>query len=740
MANNEKNTQTMTLIDAVDALSTIAHLDLDYENAHHLNMVESEINESRVFTPYSESGDVNLVVVKTIFKTILNHLKNLYTNDSSYITDENKNERIKTIMILVGEVAKKLDTLTGLFHHAQDKSVHELKEFKQLQEFYINRVARKIDEGMLGKWILGISARQLPTTESQPSNLPQQKVIHTKHVFIDLEGVKKDSEYELFFIRKEDGTRFFNPRLVRSIKLVCDFGSYFKGGRMDDPFADVYLILDRSLHISAKNMLSSLNPVISRFYHEAATHRKNEIVLIMNKAIIALMLAANTKNLLRNQPIKSCSEYFYDYQIFLRQALQTREYQRLVAYPEQKSSVFNSCVMDTLHALCYSLYTSKPGIQDLGLFIENIIHEAAQDQSVEHSEAAIQSKQLWNRLGCDYSAMSKLIKRHPSGHLKKILEMVENGNYKNFDPLFQHNTPKELYHVYCENLQMTNIRMAAPVYQEYIQKVELADEFKGFLRALNANQKNSKFLMFNYQDRTSWREHARAKSLEELQHQPEFSKNLTVVTLAKDTEFYNQDSPYNVENHAEVFIRNLKDHLSDENAGFYFPSGMYKKSLKEFITNAIDTVHSLFFQSKNVLSREQRQDFIEIVYFFLELKVIDLVKPDLFSFSCKDGVDIAGASNATFFSFLKILNQEKLSESDMEFLNLMIYGIPVTIRERLMLQDRFNRMLSVIKVFEVAKSEMGSVIFAKMIKEAFILLYETPILSSKLIVSSTPEV
>jgi len=111
----------------------------------------------------------------------------------------------------------------------------------------------------------------------------------------------------------------------------------------------------------------------------------------------------------------------------------------------------------------------------------------------------------------------------------------------------------------------------------------------------------------------------------------------------------------------------------------------------------------------------------------------------LFSFTCKDGVDIAGASNATFFAFLKILNQEKLSESDMEFMNLMIYGVSVTIRERLMLQDRFNRMLSVIKVFETVKSEMGSVIFAKVIKEAFILLYETPILGSKLSLSTNPE-
>ncbi len=719
MSNHEKNlNHGISLMEAVDTLSAIADLDLNKK-------LEDEAFTEKLQKVTSYGGQIDIPAVKEIFKTILTHLKNLYVDESNYVNDEKKNERVKTIMILVGEAATKLDKMTDVFH-LKTKSIHDLKEYKQLQEFYITRIAKKIDEGMLGRWILGIQGRQeleLSKREGSPKNL------HANHVFIDLEGVKKDSEYELFFIRKEDGTRFFNPKLIRSIKLVCDFGSYFKGDRRDDPFADIQLLIDRSFHVSAKNMVNQLNPAMHRFYHEAATHQHNEMVLILHKAFIALMLCANSKNLLRNDPIKSCLEYFSDFQFFLRSALSTREYQRLLAYPEQKTNTLNTCLIDTMQTLMYAFYLSKPGLADMISFIENLIHEAVHEQSSEHEEAAKKSKQLWNHLASDYAAMSKLMRRHPSGHLQKILKLVEEGNYKFFDPLIQHNIPMELMHLYCNDLKIINMRTAAPVYQEQIQKVMITEEFKTFVKSLA--QREDKLLMINYQDRTSWREHARAKALEDMQNNPEFKNCLSVVTLAKDTEFYNQDAPYDKDNRASDFIMHFREHLKDESSGFYFPKEIFKKILGSFTDETMKIVHNYFFQSKNVLTKDQRLDFIEIFYFFLELKILSCLKPNIISLTCKDGVDISSAENLKVTAFLTILNQEKYSENDLELMNLMIYGAPLMVRERLMLPDRFGRVLSAIKVFESVKADMGNQVFAKVIKEAFSLLYEMPVLDMK---------
>ena len=45
---------------------------------------------------------------------------------------------------------------------------------------------------------------------------------------------------------------------------------------------------------------------------------------------------------------------------------------------------------------------------------------------------------------------------------------------------------------------------------------EITEEFKTFLFALSEKVEHEHFLLFNFQDRTSWREHARVHVLEEL--------------------------------------------------------------------------------------------------------------------------------------------------------------------------------------------------------------------------------
>ena len=713
MPYRNKTEQQMTLTDAVEALSMI--VDLEPAKNSGTSSDDYQLLSDRLKRwsekPAAAHENSDIELVKNIFGTILYHLKNLYVDESIYIADEQKNKRVKTIMLLVGEAAVNLDRLTGLFHDTQLKTVHELKEFKQLQEFYLNRVARKIDSGLLSKWILGI---QGVSSVDDVAIKPSLKTLHTEHVFIDLEGVKKDTEYELFFIRKENGTRFFDPKLIRSIKLVCDFDSYFKNGVLDDPFADIHLVVDRNLHITAKNMIAVLSGTIGKFYREMASYKKNEMVHGLQKAAMALMLASNPKNLLRNNPHKSCFEYFVDFQLFLRQALQTREYQRMIAYPDPSVGTSSSFV-EMLNALILSYYTAKQEMQLEVSFVENIIHEATEEKSEKQS-----GRLLEQVLSANYAAMGKMIKTHPNGHLKKILEMVENGNTPHFDPLFQHNIPMEMYQLYVDSTKMVNIRLPAPIIQENIQKVWVNDEFKAFLRSLKVTQK--KMLMFNFQDKTSWREHSRAKALEDLHRNPEFADNFIVVTIPKDTEFYFQAAPYTKESHADVFMKNLKEQLVDESAGFYFPK---TDSFEAFIDRSIKLVHETFFQSKNVLTRDQRLDFIEIFYFFLELKVLDTYKPNYFSFTCKDAIDISGASNACLFTFLKLLNQEKLAEKDMEFMNFLIYAIPITVRERLMLRERFNRMASAIKCFETTKS------FGQEFKQVFAELYDAPILDSK---------
>lgn len=731
----------LSIIEAVETLSHIADLEIDkgvgITQQHEVMIDNEKINYRTVHWLHEKDASETISLVRETFRVILHYLKQFYRKEYGYVTDPKTVEGIKTIMVLVGEAAKKLDKYTALFHLAHKQSVTELKEYKQLQEFYLSKIDRKIDERVLGKWILGLTFGRLHK-ETKPHKLVAKvpappKIEEAKHVFVDLESVKKDTEYELFFIRKEDGSRFFSPRLLRNIKLVCDFGEYFGEPKETDPLQQVKLWQDRIFHISARNVIKAVGPRLAAFFKEMYKLREHdEVVEILSKAFMGLLLASNPHNMLKGRPAKSCLEYFNDFLIFLREAVHSRPYQKWLAYPPNGNNALATELLDIVFTTCRAVYAGLQGLEEMISIVHILIQQASKQISEEHFTQVEAVKMIWNQLAADYTAMTKLMRNHPNGPLLKVLDILEENTFNVFDPLMQQNIPSQLYELQVQNHKMLNIRFAAPVIQEFINKDVVNEEFKAFLRDYNKQRNKKKHLLINLQDRTSWTEHARCSALEDLQKQPEMQEVLTVVTLAIDTDFYHQLSPYHQVNHASAFIEQFKEHLKGESSGFYFPETINKKELFEFMDRAIESIHRIFFSNKNVLLREHRLDFIEIFYLFLQLKLIDMVSPNTFSFTCKDGVDIGMAISAELFTFLKFLHQKEWSESDIDFLNFLIYAPALVIRERLMLPERFNRMLSAIRTIENAQHEAGIDHFPKVIEEAFFLLYKIPILNASI--------
>ncbi|MGA8165555.1 MAG: hypothetical protein WB791_11160 [Waddliaceae bacterium] len=736
-AKKHHETSGMSILDAVEALSTIS--DLEFEREVDLASKEEIAKQNQMVTAQTvqwidrEDPDSTVQLIRETFHSILLYLRNYYSHEKRSMADSETVEGVKTIMVLVGEAAKKLDTYTTLFQHTKSKSCKNSKEYKQLQEFYLTRVARKIDEGILGKWILELTKGAMDA-KKEAGRWKAKKPMQIQHVFIDLESVKKDTEYELFFLRKENGTRFFNPRLIRNIKLVCDFGETIKGEKEPNTLSRIKVWYDCTVQEAARNILQAQQPLLDRYFHETKGSPKRELISLLNKTIISLMLSSNPKNLLRHSPTKSCSEYFIDFQFFLRRALKSREYHRLLAYPPKKSSQLGNYLLDVIHNLCRAFFTSIQGYQILFPLFEKMIQEAEEAQSPEHAQAAEKSRMVWSRLAADYAAMQKLIRKHPNGPLIKDLEIFQYGTYHAFDPITQFNIPNQLYSFYVKEHKMTNIRLPTPTYQEFIDRAEVIEEFKAFLRDYAKSQFIRRHLIINFQDRTSWREHFRATALEQLQEQRDIGRSLVVVTLAKDTEFYHQSPPYRNENNVNLFIENFKEHLADENCGYYFPKEIRDKLFPLFIDGVIDATHRIFFSGKNVLPKNCRLDFIEIFYLFLELKIIELTQPDTFSLLCKDSIDIGGVATTQLYAFLKILTNEKMSESEYEHLNLILYTAPLLVRERIVLPDRFHSMVNALKRIEGIKQEFGEENFQKIIQEAFGTFFESSILKSPLVI------
>lgn len=717
----------ITLLEAIETLCAIAEIPVDPN-------IEIEAAEGVILGERKSIERLNLQdrdqtvrVVREIFTLLYKYLKGVYNNKEQTPKGDQVVEGIKTIMVLVGEAAKTLDKYTTLFHGAHSQKITQLDEYKKLQQFYQNRISRQVDTKQLSKWILGLAHQP---QESVPS-LKGRANLQTRHEFVDLDSVKRDSEYELFYIRKEDGSRFFSPQLVRNITLVCDFGETLSGVKQSEPAIQARTWRDLTARVAAEDIRDAIAPLIPRFVRETYKQNNHEIIVDLRSALYAVILAANPENSSdEDEEKKNCYDYFCDFFFFLRRALSTREYQRMVAYPSNQDNNFALAVTDMVHAMSYAYFIQSKCNQALLVPVNQMITESLDQVSAEHVEEKIKSNQLWNALACDYGAMTKFLRKHPNGPLIKVLTSIQDGMHHYFDPLWQGNIPSQLFTIFNNDIKVINCRIPCPVHQEAVNKLVVTDEFKAFIHSMKDNAVHDHHLIINFQDRTSWREHARSKAMEDLQNVPEFAHNLTVITLAKDTDFYRQNDSYGLDNHAAVFIEAFLDHLQDQSSGYFFPESIREQLFPQFMHQIVDAVHRVFFNDKNVLTRDQRQDFIELVYLFIELKIIEIVKPYSMSLMCKDGIDVSACANGLMYCFFKLLNQEEAREIDQETLNTILYAPALLQRERIIIPERFNRMVNAIRAIEAVRHEWGFVNFHRIILDSFGRYYDSPILES----------
>jgi hypothetical protein len=306
-----------------------------------------------------------------------------------------------------------------------------------------------------------------------------------------------------------------------------------------------------------------------------------------------------------------------------------------------------------------------------------------------------------------------LLHKFPSGPLFKILDTVrhnqEEGILVPFDPWIQGNLPMRLYSLKKGKTLVDVLSFAAPIRQSMIHRVEIIDEFRGFLRYLSAIGKGKKHLLIHLQDRLSWRETARSTAIEDLQNNQSFSSNLVVLTLPKDSDFYHQRNAFSDLTQAEQFLSVFKEQLENpEKSGFYFPSQWKKGDLLKFADSAFATIHKYVFEDKNTLTRQMREDFIEIFYQMIVVEAMNRFGSDSLSFTCKDGVDAGAFASGMFYGFLKAVEGNLQTKENLDFLRFLFYWKALSVRERASDPERFLRTLSSLETWAKALEEGGS--------------------------------
>lgn len=716
MVLNDKSNSGLNLTEAVSVLSAIAELPWEVEDDLFAVLENCPIHmKDRTWLVQHDKHELALTV-KDLFKVILRYMEDHYAGGSTLVTGSKTLEGIKTIMVLVGEAAKKLDRYTNLFKERKNSGVMDLREYRQLQEFYNRKISRTIDESLLGKWILALTEKTfLMHKEKEEEEIKQ---FESKHVFVDLDSVKNDTEYELFFIRKEDGSRFFSPRLIRNIKLVCDFGSILGKEKEPDFFVDQMIWEDQFANEVARAILESCRVAISKYYPIIGRHKEHEMIGLVNKAIIALFLASKEEKLVKNGSYKGCVSYLADFSYFLREILLHRDFQQLVAFPSLEATGIQEAARKIVSAFLEAIFEGSWTYDGANPYLDYLLKESRDQMSLEHYQEALNSGNVWNQLAFDYAAMKKFLRRHSTGPLNKVIQLLEDGDYQSFDPYIQGAFPELLFSIFDQEKKINIRRLPSPTSQEKINNARINREFLNYLHFHEAKP-GGNILIINFQDRTSWREHSRAVRLEQLQDASEFEDFLTVATLSKDTEFYHQLAPYHDDHQWSVFKDHVVEHVLGDHTGFYIPQSIKDEMSPDWMEGLLEAVNRIFFSGRNVLPLEARLDFIEITYAFLELKCIEASSAENVYFCCKDGVDGGAAAAAYLYLFLKMVTGAVIEKEDIQRVTKILYSSSILRRDRVMLQDRFNRMIFSLKVIENTYHEYGKELFSKIMIEAF---------------------
>lgn len=693
--------EILSIHDAMENLSTILEIDLDHPRP--IGLVQdrkiviegSELSYRNVVWFTAENPEEILDFMKRVYGTILDYLESSYVEDEVDWESPKAQRGIQAIMVLIGESAEKLDCFRFDIQKIKEfPSIKELKEYQSLQKLYV----AKMTEGGHGE------DDEDTDWEKEWSEHSDALLLDTEKTGLkDFETVRRDTEYEMFYMSHEDGTPYFSAKLFRNIKLICDFdettGVHFE----EDPLLRMRSMLDRDFQSSALQILHGITPLSQEFFRRKAKCKPSHFVEDVHQALMALMLAANTRNLIQNTSGKSSIDYFYDFQFFLTQALESEECQKWMAYPPKPTDKMAHCLLDITFTLCQLFFTRLGGVKQEMIGFIHILARKGDEIKQEQKSHLYDTKSPWIELLEDDDSMRLVLRGFPNGPLFKILDILRQSSSDRaklfFSPIYQGNLPAHLFDMSVNKHPIQILRLPCPTIQSQVEKARIIPEFQCFL--YNIDKK--KMLIFNLQNRTAWKEHARCQNIEKLQLRAEFSKKLFVVTLPKDTDFYHQTDVYLQINEAKDFKKLLVEQVqSASDCGFYFPKGIKSETINAFSKDVIDCIHKHIFGAKKNLSRAERLDFIEIFYHFLTLKIIEIFDPNYLSFSCKDALDTGAIQTSGFFAFLKIFIEGKMGKEDFDFFRWLTYSFALTVRERVVEGEELHRMVSALAAFDAA--------------------------------------
>ncbi|PCI77014.1 hypothetical protein COB21_03585 [Candidatus Aerophobetes bacterium] len=631
-----------------------------------------------VLTEDKKGKDQEFQNVTNAFKTVHAYMKHLCRKGKKELKGLKAQRGVKAIMLMACEAEKKIRSLD------EKKAQTSLDAFQKLCNFYQEKMVKRFQQQM--------SADDLWEEEWEGGNMN----LDLEHKGLkDLNAVKRDDSYELFYLKQDDGSPFFNRTLLRHIKLVHEFDESFQNA-LEDPLLKIHRYKDVLVHQMALSIKKEVKEKAEAFYKEIVHHKKIDIIKKLHSMLLSLLMSCKNSSLAKNTAQKTSTEYFSDFIDFFRSILSMNEYQQIIHGEMDETDALSKVIFDLIFQVSYSIYTNE----NKACFIKDFVNPIMHYQGVSKWRESLNSlhiPEMLSELSETQDIVSKHLNLFPSGPLLKSFDLLSNpGKTPPFDPFLLSNYPGVMFCFKSGDEVKNVLKIPSPTTQHYTSKAEMLDEFIAFLHALES--KGESLLYINLQNSLSWKEHARCQEISRVGCRKEYEKAFNLISLNKGSEFYNQAAEYEKMDSSKQFMAAFDQQLlSTEGSGYNFSKAINSKDFSGFIKKLLPLIHTLFFNKESKLERKDRMDFIEIAYLLITLKVIELLNPDHISFSCKDGVDKGMNFSFSFFLMIKILSGSSTwKKGEVDDLLGVLFRPALLVRERTIDPLGFHRASSAI--------------------------------------------
>lgn len=697
---HQKEKEDLSIVSAVETLSNIA--DLEFEAIiHDPRMKEGQDSSSIVQTVrwlHQKNAERMNAIIREKFHIVLNYLKHFYRAEKERFARSESVEGIRTIMLLVDEAAENLDKYTSLFLGAQQKSVKKTKEFIGLCDFYKKNIIPIATHARVASWI-GAFPLETLLESARPSSVKWTEIPALSVLGVELEGLKNDLDYELLFLRQPDGTRFFAPKLLRTLKLASDVENVtVQNTEIEN---EVEALAHDQMSSEVRYLLGEVYPLIDSFFHMAEKANEHQAYLNLYQTCVAL-LAASVHAILPQAPRsekKGVFEYFNDFSMFLREEFHISGFQRLLTYPPHNEYSWEYSVFRLVQAFSSAIIAGAPLSKE---FVQGIKGLVTQALTRAAEQAPAPDGTVSRQLLVEKSALRFFLKELKNTTLSRLIHLFEGEGWTVFEPILGESIPTHMFDLSWRGSLIPLIRLPSPTSQEYVNKAHISDVFHSAIHRYLAQKKAC--LIINLQDRTSWKESARALAIEEFCSKREKDERFFVLTQNRSNEFYFQTAEYASMHAAEDFKEELVSQLTEPGSGSFWS---FEQISIPDLKALVESVHTHVFGGKNVLPKEKRIEFIEFIYTIMILRAIGSCHPDVIFVSCKNGLDVTLSTVCSLFSFLSLIHQNSFSSDDIDWLRAILFGVSLVKRQRLIFPERQERVCSFIQFLEKTIASLG---------------------------------